>query len=323
MHLVFLTPSPDPAGGGSAFNAGLIDALRAAGHTISRQHDAASLPDDALPVVDGLLLPDLEPSLDALVARDAVIIVHHVSAGAGRDIAIRGAVQSIERRMLPAFRRVVATSAGVAERLAADFAVPAPHILSPGLADLPRTPQSPTPPCRILCVGVLTPRKGQDRLLQALARLTDLDWTLTIAGDAGRDPVHAATVLALAEDLHLQSRLTFVPDPAPQTLEAAWQAADLFALATSWEGYPASVAEALRRGIPVITTDVGPLPALVPHAAGIVCPPDDPVTFGKCLRRAIFDTALRTAYAEGAWCTGQALPGWPQQALAFAAILRS
>ena len=310
MHLVFLTPSPDPAGGGRAFNAGLIPALRAAGHQIDVRHTADDLPQGARPVVDGLLLPALEPQLDTLLAHDAVAIIHHLGAAAGRDPALRETVRATERRMLPAFRRVLTTSEPVATRLRDQFGIEA-TLCTPGLPDLPRTLQASAPPCRILCAGVLTPRKGQDRLLEALARLADLDWTLTIAGDAERDTVYAATLAPLAERLGIASRVHFIPNPDLDTLGTAWRATDLFALTSSWEGWPAAVAEALRRGIPVLATSVPSLSALVPQAAGVLAPPDDPVTLSKCVRRVIFDADLRRNLAEGAWQTGLALPGWP------------
>ena len=323
MHLVFLTPSPQPPGGGGSFNAGLLPALRDLHHAIDLRHDAADLPPGAIPLVDGLLLPDLEPELDALLARDAIAIIHHVSARAGQDKAAREGVRTTERRMLPLFRRVVATSRPVADRLAEEYGLSGVRVLAPGLPDLPRNPPAPGPSCRIASIGVITPRKGHDRLVQALARMTDLDWTLAIAGDARRDPVHANAVAALIDDLGLQSRVTILPDPAPGALDALWTQTDLFALASSWEGYPAGVAEALRRGIPVVATAVGEIPGLTPLAAGIIAPANDMVTFGKCLRRAIFDTSLRAALADGAWAAGQALPGWPHQAQAFDLILRS
>ena len=323
MNLVFLTPSPDPAGGGSGFNAGLIPALRALGHPVDVRHDAASLPQGATPVVDGLLLPDLEADLDMLLACDAVAVIHHVSARAGQDKAMREDVRTTERRMLPLFRRVVATSQPVADRLAELYGLSRVRVLQPGLLELPRSPGSGGPGCHILSVGVMTPRKGHHRLLQALARLTDLDWTLTIAGDAQRDVAHAQAVAALVDDLGLASRVTIMADPSMSALDAAWAGADLFALASSWEGFPAGIAEALRRGIPVAATTVGEVAAITPADASVLCQADDMVTFGKCLRRAIFDTTLRAALAEGAWAAGQAMPGWPQQAAAFETLLRS
>ena len=325
MHLVFMTPSPDPAGGGSAFNAGLLPALRALGHQVETA-TAMPLASGALPIIDGMLLPDLEPHIEALAAQDAVVIVHHTSAKAGRDPTARNTIRDIERRMLPRLRRVITTSAPVAERLTADYGVAAPILLPPGLPDLPRSPgsggpNSSGPSCHILSLGVLTPRKGHDRLLRALARLFDLDWTLTIAGDTQRDPLHAASIATLIQDLNLAARVTLLPDPTDEALAAGWNRADLFALASSWEGYPAAMAEALRRGIPVLALRVGGVPDLVPQTAGILCAPDDAPTLSKSLRRAIYDRTLRAALAEGAFHAGAALPSWDQQARAFLTIL--
>ena len=318
MHFVFLTPSPAPAGGGSRFNAGLVPALRALGHTVDVRHDADALPQGARVVVDGLLLPDLE---GRFASGEAVAIVHHVSAKAGQDKGAKAVVQAIERRMLPGLGRVIATSEPVRSRLAEDYGLEGVALLPPGQPDLPRSAGSGGPGCHILAAGVITPRKGHDRLLQALGRLMDLEWTLTIAGDAQRDPVHAGTIAALVDSLGMRARVTLLADATAAALEAEWQRADLFALASSWEGYPAGVAEALRRGVPVMATMVGEVEATVPLTAGILSPPDDPVTFSKCLRRAIFDRALRAGLADGAWQAGLAMPGWPQQALAFLSIV--
>ena len=318
MHLVFLTPSPDPAGGGSRFNAGLLPALRAQGHTVDLRHDADDLPRGARPVVDGLLLPDLE---GRIVTDGAIAIIHHMSAKAGQDKSAKDAVRASEQRMLPGFASVIATSKPVAGRRPDDYGLDAVALLPPGQPDLPRSPGSAGPGCHLLSAGVLTQRKGHDRLLHALSRLTDLDWTLTIAGDAQRDPAHAQTVAALIDDLQLTARVTMLPDATDAALEAEWARADLFALASSWEGYPAGAAEALRRGVPVAATTVGEMAATVPQTAGVLFPPDDIATMSKCLRRAIFDTSLRAALAEGAWQAGLAMPGWPQQALAFLSII--
>lgn len=320
MHLVFLTPSPEPPGGGQAFNAGLVPALRDLGATVDVRHSPDVLPRGAVPIIDGLLLPWLERAAEHLVALHPIVIVHHVSAAAGQDRSAREAVHAVERALLPRMRRVIATSTTVADRLVELYGLAPPALLRPGLPVLPRSPGSGGA-CHLLAAGVLTPRKGLDRLLQALARLTDLDWTLTIAGDARRDAAHAATLAPLAASLGLTDRVTLLPDPSPDALEAEWARTDLFLSASAWEGWPAAVAEALRRGIPAVATEVGETAAILPVHAGVLCRPDDMVTYGKCLRRAIFDTAFRAALAEGAWQAGQDLPGWETQARAFLGLL--
>ena len=324
MHVAIALPTQaaGSGGGGIAYIHGLAAALRGLGVRVDLlEGDSPVFPPGVLPIIDGMLLPTLAPRLDELVSRDAVALMHRVSAQAGRDPAAREAVQAIERQMLPALRRVIATSAPVAERLQHEFGVEAPHVVAPGAADLPRAAGSGEPGCRILSVGVLTPRKGHDRLLRALVRLMDLDWTLLIAGSAGRDPVHAAGLAALITELGLDRRATLLRDPEPDALEAAWRGADLFALATCWEDYPAAVAEALRRGLPAVVTDAAG--ALPPPEAAAVCALDDAATLSKCLRRMVFDRALREDMAKAAWTAGQALPGWPDRAREFDAILRS
>ncbi len=95
--------------------------------------------------------------------------------------------------------------------------------------------------------------------------------------------------------------------------------ADVFALATHFEGYGMVIAEALKRGLPVAVCDGGAAGALVTPEAGMVCPVGDVAQLSKALRRAIFDVPLRRNLAEAAWHLGQDLPDWNRQAAAFAA----
>ena len=325
MRIAFALPRPDPAQGGNSllYAERMAACLRQLGHEAEvLQDDDPVFPPGAVPIVDGLLLPALLPRLDELVRCDAVALEFHASARAGRDPAARPGVQAAERAMLPALRRVVATSTAVAGRLVEEFGVAtgAVHVVAPGLDMLPRSTGSSG--CRILSVGVLTPRKGHDVLLRAAARLTDLDWTLDIAGADGRDPAYPGQVQDLIGTLGLSGRVTLRRNPDDPELEALWQGADLFALATRWEGYPAAVAEALRRGLPMLVSAGGSAAAMVPPEAGLACMLDDLPTLSKCLRRLVFDRALRTDMAGTAWAAGQALPGWEAQAALLDQILR-
>jgi len=327
VRIAFALPRPDPTQGGSStlYAERMAAALRQLGHEVSvSQDDDPAFPPGAVPVVDGLLLPALLPRLDELVRRDAVALVFHPTARAGRDPAARSAVQAAEQTMLPALRRVVATSGEVAARLVDQFGVAAGAVctVAPGMDPLTRSPGTPDGPCRILSVGVLTQRKGHDLLLHALARLGDLDWTLDIAGADGRDPAHAALLHDMAGALGLDARVMLHRNPDAAALEALWQRAGLFALPSRWEGYPAAVAEALRRGLPLLVGAGGAAEAMVPPAAGLACALDDEPTLSKCLRRLVFDQPLRTEMAEAAWTAGQDLPGWPGQAAQLDTVLR-
>ena len=106
---------------------------------------------------------------------------------------------------------------------------------------------------------------------------------------------------------------------ANDTLEALYHRADLFALATKWEGYGMAAAEAMARGLPLAITAGGAIAEVVVAGSAIVSPVGDVVSLSKGMRRAIFDTGLRAEMAEAAWTGGQALPRWPDRAEAFRA----
>lgn len=318
MQIAFALPHGADAGGpGFAYADGMARALRAMGHDATvGAGDVLGLQQGAVPVIDGWLLPSLLAQVEWLAEHGAVALIHHAYASAGRDAESRAAVGAALRAMLPRLR-VVATSQPVADRLMAEFALPNVVVVAPGADDLPRS--MPGAPCRVLSVGVLTPRKGHDVLLRTMAGLADVDWSLVIAGGAARDRVHASQLVALIEELGLSQRVQLLMDPDIAALDGVWAQAHLFALATRWEGYAAGVAEALRRGVPVITTNAGG--ALVPPDAGAICSLDDVPTLGKCLRRVMFDADLRADMAAAAWQAGQALPGWTAQATLLAAAL--
>ena len=324
MQIAFALPEPAETGGGGGadYIDGLADGLRGLGHHVDVLTGAnPRFPANAIPVVDGILLPRLRHQLDALIAADAVVLVHHVAAAAGQDDASRANIRAIEAAMLPRLRRVVATSQPVAGRLESEFGIIASAV-PPGARDLaPATPDRDDP--LLLSVGVFTRRKGHHRLLRAAARLTDLPWRLIIAGDSRRDPAFVAELESLIAELGLRDRASLLVDPTPALLDAVWRRSTVFALSTQWEGYPSAVAEALRRGIPAVVTTAANAGSFMPQDAGAICPTDDMATFGKCLRRLLIDEGLRAEIACAAQTAGAALPTWSQRADEFATILES
>ena len=318
MHVTFLLPTAAEAAGGIglAYAEGLAAGLATLGHTATIQHAPTPSHHDVL-VIDGMLLSTFATT--AANPAKTVALIHHLSPRAPTDEHGRAQAQATERAVLPRMHRVICTSAAMAARVTTDYAIPAARCttIPPGADHLPRT--IPAEPCHILAAGVLTRRKGHDILLHALAKLTDIEWHLTIAGHSARDPAHAAALAALIPELGLADRVSLIPDPHSQTLHYLWQQTGLFALASRWEAYPSATAQALRRGIPVVVTAGGDI---VPPGAGAVCEPGDIVTLSKVLRRVLFSPTLRGTMAVAAWEAGQALPDWATQAALFLTALQ-
>ena len=344
MHIALLVPGPfGTTSGGYIYDARLVEGLRALGHQVqvvelagrhpladaaaeaSARAALASLPAGTRIVIDGLGLPAFAGLTRELVVRRAVALIHHPTAlEPGFSAEDQARLRSEETLLFGAMARLVATHKHTAERLAAQFGVPRERIgvVEPGTDPAPRSQGSGGPGVAVLSVGTLTPRKGHDVLLRALAGVADVDWNLTVVG-AERDPVHAHGLRALAEQLNIARRVSFAGEVAAAELAALYARSDLFALATHWEGYGMAAAEALAHGLPVAVTAGGAIAEVVPLEAGIVSPPGDVASFTKGLRRVLFDTGLRAAMAEAAWNAGQQLPRWEDRAALFARELES
>jgi hypothetical protein len=342
MHVALLVPGPlETVSGGYGYDRAIIAGLRDLGHQVTvielagryplpdaAAHEAAraawdGLPKGAVPVIDGLGLPAFAPLADALAQRGAVGLIHHpTSLEAGLPEADAAELRCLERELFGRLPGIIVTSDVTAATLASDFAVAAERIavVVPGTTSAARSTGSGQPTCHILAVGTLIPRKGYDLLLTALAKLFDLDWRLTIAGGE-LDSLTGHSLQALAEELHISQRVSFAGSVVDGALDALWDSADLFALATFYEGYGMAIAEALAHGLAVVVTDGGAAGKLVTPEAGAVCPAGDVVTLSKTLRRLIFDSALRREMADHAWTIGRTLPDWPAQARAFARAL--
>jgi len=115
----------------------------------------------------------------------------------------------------------------------------------------------------LLSVGRLVPLKGFDLLIKALKLLFEerheQDLYLVIVGEGScrKELEHLIDTLGLCEHVSLVGAIPH------QELYFWYSAADLFCLASSKEGWPNVVLEALASGTPVVATDVGGIPEII------------------------------------------------------------
>lgn len=283
-------------------------------------------PTDRPIVIDGLAFGVLPEAAVALRRNQPVVaLVHHPLAhetGLTRQESER--LHDSERAALAATRMVIATSKPTADLLATRFHVPPGRIqvILPGTDRVPLSAGSGGHPLRLVSVGAIVPRKGFDILIEALAQLTYLAWQLTIVGDRGRDPEAVARLDAVIARYRLEDRVESPGTVSPERLAALYSRADLFVLASHFEGYGMAYAEAIAYGLPIIGTTGGAIPQIVPASVGRLVPPGDVDALVQALRGVIENDASRHALAAGARAAAAALPTWRESGVQFGRALQ-
>jgi glycosyltransferase involved in cell wall biosynthesis len=281
-----------------------------------------AIPADRVVVVDGLalgVLPEAARMLDHLIA-----LVHHpLAVESGISPAQAESLRASEQAALSAARHVVVTSAATAQQLSSHYAVSAERItvVRPGSDPVRPTTRRADSTTRLLSVGAVVPRKGYDVLIAALATLPDLQWSLTIAGDCTRNPKVAAELKADIERHGFGKRVAVLGAVSAERLGELYAEADIFALASRFEGYGMAYAEAVAHGLPVVGTNAGAIPGTVPVDAGLLVAPDDVPAFASALRRLIGNADERRRFAAAARSAAGQLPTWPESAKLFARAL--
>jgi len=141
----------------------------------------------------------------------------------------------------------------------------------------------------LVMVARFESQKDHATLIDALSLLKDLDWRLELVGDG---PL-MKSIHARVRDYGLDSNVAFLGRrrDVPSILEQS----DIFVLSTNWEGFPRSILEAMRAGLPVVATEVAGIPESVEHdVTGYVVPQGDEKVLAERLRALITSQELRT-----------------------------
>ncbi len=278
-------------------------------------------------VIDGLafgVMPEAAARLKE--SHPLVALVHHpLAMETNIPPADAATFRTRERAALACTRAVIVTSAATARLLVSDYDVSAERITVavPGTdrARIAERDSSGRP--LLLSVGAVVPRKGYDVLLEALSGLTDLSWRLVIVGDCTRSP---PTVAALKDEitrLNLNERVTLAGAVPERELAVLYTTADLFVLASRFEGYGMVYTEAIAHGLPVVGTTAGAIPETVPAEAGVLVPPDDAAALTRALHTLLVDGTTRARLTGGARAAAAKLPTWPESARLFARAIEA
>jgi glycosyltransferase involved in cell wall biosynthesis len=190
---------------------------------------------------------------------------------------------------LCAARIITVSEANRASALHHRIASPAKFVtIHNGIADSPHRakPAEKAVP-RIVMVARFSEQKAQGLLIEAVAQIRT-PFRLLLVGDGPRRPA----VEQQAEKLNLGDRVEFLG----QRLDIAEVLASshIFALFTNWEGFPISILEAMRAGLPVVASDVnGVGEAVANGSTGFLADEGDVAMFRQRLEQLLLDASLR------------------------------
>jgi glycosyltransferase involved in cell wall biosynthesis len=146
--------------------------------------------------------------------------------------------------------------------------------------------------CQLLCVGRLTPAKGQAILLESVAQLKQQGITvhLTLVG-MGPDE---QSLKNYAESLDIVAQVTFTGAVDQDHILAYYNVADMFVLPSFAEGLPVVLMEAMAMEIPCITTTITGIPELIQQGQnGLLVPASDSQSLTQAIKQLAENPALR------------------------------
>jgi len=157
-----------------------------------------------------------------------------------------------------------------------------------GIPDCPHraTPDSHAIPT-IVMVARFSQQKAQSMLVDAVHSIP-VPFRLAFVGEG---PLREA-VERQVDSLGVRDKVDFLGQrlDIPEILASA----DIFALFTKWEGFPISILEAMRAGLPVVASDVnGVHEAITDGHTGFLIPPGDVDLFRDRLMQLLLDAKLR------------------------------
>ncbi|MEZ4710761.1 MAG: glycosyltransferase [Caldilineaceae bacterium] len=168
-------------------------------------------------------------------------------------------------------------------------------------------------PFFLLCVGRMTPKKGFDVLIRALAQpeLAARDVLAVMVGEGDQK----AALQTLAHELGVAERLRWVGNVPNDQISRYYNACDVLinpSVRNPVDGLNVCVLDAMSCAKPVVASDVSGSPlAVVDGETGLLVPENDPADLAAALAKLIDDPGLRQRMGQAARQRIEQGLGWP------------
>ncbi len=227
-------------------------------------------------------------------------VVLHIHSGPGDVASFRGGLghggAAVLRFSLHRADSVLAVSTASAAELERAFALSGievvPNAAPPVLATPPAAGRDDV--VAVFLGGFANPVKGGATMLEALALIEPGELKLVLAGP-GELPVASRELVESRPDVEWRGWL----EGAER--EEVVGSASIFILASSSEGLPMALLEAMSAGQAIAATEVGGVPDVVDDGVeALLVPPEDPAALAAAISRIAADGALRERLGRAA-----------------------
>ncbi|MGB9616467.1 MAG: glycosyltransferase family 4 protein [Desulfomonilaceae bacterium] len=175
------------------------------------------------------------------------------------------------------------TPAHQCEKIRYEFGIPDDHFL-------------------VLTVGFIGWRKGQLDILDAVPEIVNRVKRVRFVMVGGEEfPGESAPVRQRIEQEGLGRWVSVIDEIDRERVIACMSESDIFLLPSRREGMPMSILEAMRAGLPIVSTTVGGIPEMIEHEkAGILIPPGSPSQIARAVVELLENEKLRKELGKAA-----------------------
>ena len=266
----------------------------------------------------------LNRRLKAVTKYPVYSIVHHLRCSEPRPIWQNRFFQFIERLYLETIDGFIFNSHTTLQsirRLGIDLghlpnliAVPAGDQFIPQISDALIVERAHRPgPLRMIFLGNLIPRKGLHVLLDALARLSDHNLTLTVVGNPTVDQDYVRRIKRQIVDLKIGDRVRMLGALPTEQLTAELLDHHLMAVPSFYEGYGIVYLEGMAFGLPAVASHAGAAAEIITDLQdGFLVPPGNSSTLADRISRLAIDRRLLAEMGRAARKRFLSQPTWEQ-----------
>jgi len=188
-------------------------------------------------------------------------------------------------------------------------------LISKGSSIIKKTSISKTSIISILFVGVINKRKGVDILCEAFSQLPRANLRLNLVGNNTIWLDYLSLILSYLKD---DKRIIMHGQLSNGDLSVLYKNSNIFVLPSYWEGFGIALVEAMRYGLPIISTNISAIPELIHNRRnGILVEPGNVEELRIALRTLIEDTQLREQYSQASYQKYNELSSWKDEAMKF------